>query len=65
MKRILITGGAGFIGFNAANYFKNKGLDVFVIDNLSRKGVEKNLSFLKKKITFLKLIAKIPIKSLR
>ena len=49
MKRILITEWLGFIGFNAANYFKNKGLDVFVIDNLSRKGVEKNLSFFKKK----------------
>ena len=59
MKRILITGGAGFIGFNAANYFKNKGLDVFVIDNLSRKGVEKNLSFFKKKkITFFKVFCK-------
>ena len=42
MKKILITGGAGFIGFNAAKHFKNMGLDVFVVDNLSRKGVEKN-----------------------
>jgi CDP-paratose 2-epimerase len=59
MKKILITGGAGFIGFNAAKHFKNMGLDVFVVDNLSRKGVEKNLNYIKKnKINFLKVDCK-------
>ena len=31
---ILITGGAGFIGSNAAHYFSNKGYNVIVLDNL-------------------------------
>ena len=29
MKKILITGGAGFIGVNAAHYFSNKSLKVW------------------------------------
>jgi CDP-paratose 2-epimerase len=43
---ILITGGAGFIGVNAALYFANNGWNVTVLDNLSRKGAEKNLRWL-------------------
>jgi len=55
-KKILITGGAGFIGFNSAIYFKNKNYDVYAIDDLSRKGVSKNLIKLKKnKIKFHKV----------
>jgi len=49
MKKILITGGAGFIGINSAEYFLNKGWQVFVLDNFSRKGSEKNINWLKKK----------------
>ena len=48
MKKILITGGAGFIGVNAAHYFSNNGWKVVVIDNLSRRGTESNLEWLKK-----------------
>jgi CDP-paratose 2-epimerase len=53
---ILITGGAGFIGVNAAQYFHEKGWDVIVVDNLSRRGTEDNLRWLQKKakITFHK-----------
>lgn len=47
--RILITGGAGFIGYNSAVYFKKKKHQVYVIDNLSRKGVERNFKDLKSK----------------
>ncbi len=47
MTRILITGGAGFVGCNLSNYFLEKGHDVTVFDNLSRKGTEKNLEWLK------------------
>lgn len=35
MKSILITGGAGFIGSNLAEYFVKKGIFVRIIDNLS------------------------------
>ena len=40
---MLITGGAGFIGSNAARFFAARGWDVTVLDNLSRRGVEHNL----------------------
>ena len=45
--KILITGGAGFIGANSVNYFAGKGHQVVVFDDLSRKGSEKNLKWLK------------------
>ena len=47
-KRILITGGAGFIGINTAEYFLSKKYKVILFDNLSRKGSEENLKWLKK-----------------
>jgi len=34
--KILITGGAGFVGSHAAEYFANKGNEVICYDNLSR-----------------------------
>lgn len=45
-KRILITGGAGFIGINTAARFIKRGYGVTIFDNLSRKGVEHNLIWL-------------------
>lgn len=47
-KRILITGGAGFIGVNAARYFVKKGWHVIVFDNFSRRGTDINIRELKK-----------------
>lgn len=35
MKKVLITGGAGFIGSNVALKLREKGVDVTVLDNLS------------------------------
>ncbi len=35
MTKILITGGAGFIGSNLVEYFLNKGYEVTVLDNFS------------------------------
>ena len=32
--KILITGGAGFIGSHIAEHFYNKGEEVFILDNL-------------------------------
>ncbi len=46
--RVLITGGAGFIGTNLAHALSNAGHDVCVLDNLSRKGVTDNLAWLRR-----------------
>lgn len=45
--KTIITGGAGFIGSNAASRYLQRGDEVVVIDNLSRQGGEKNLEWLK------------------
>lgn len=45
--KLLIVGGAGFIGTNSAEYFLKKGHEVTLLDDLSRKGSEKNIEFLK------------------
>jgi len=44
--KILITGGAGFIGVNSAYYFAKKGHRVVIFDNLSREGSGKNLKWI-------------------
>ena len=44
--RILITGGAGFIGINAARRFVERGHEVLLYDNLSRPGNRQNLAWL-------------------
>jgi CDP-paratose 2-epimerase len=49
MASILITGGAGFIGTNSAVHFAERGWDVTIVDNLSRRGTERNLSWLQQK----------------
>ena len=51
-KRILITGGAGFIGCNAARFFRTRNWSVTVLDNLSRQGTENNLGWLRDSTTF-------------
>jgi CDP-paratose 2-epimerase len=45
--RILITGGAGFIGANAAAHFKAQGFDVRCVDNFSRRGAADNAIWLR------------------
>jgi CDP-paratose 2-epimerase len=45
-RTVLVTGGAGFIGTNLASRLAAQGRRVMIYDNLSRKGVEKNLSWL-------------------
>jgi CDP-paratose 2-epimerase len=57
-RRILITGGAGFLGVNAALRMIDDGWRVTVLDNLSRPGTERNLRWLinehPAEITFIK-----------
>src|SRR5260370_33239046 len=48
MKSILITGGAGFIGVNAARHFHERGWAVTILDNLSRHGASENLNWLRR-----------------
>src|SRR6516225_10169100 len=45
--KIILTGGAGFIGCNAAARWIKRGDNVVVIDDLSRRGSDKNLEWLK------------------
>ena len=56
MKKMFITGGAGFIGSNAAYYFYKKKWQVYIFDNLSRKGALYNIKRLKKEtsVRFIK-----------
>ncbi len=42
LKKILITGGSGFLASNVADFFSEKGLNVTILDT-------KKSSFLKKK----------------
>jgi len=43
--RILVTGGAGFIGSHVALRFSQRGAQVVLFDNLSRLGAEHNLAW--------------------
>ena len=45
--RVLITGGAGFIGSNAVHRFLQRGAQVTIYDNLSRRGSASNLDWLR------------------
>ncbi|MDD3089486.1 MAG: SDR family NAD(P)-dependent oxidoreductase [Candidatus Omnitrophica bacterium] len=45
--KILVTGGAGFIGCNIAKFYLGKGAEVVIVDDLSRKGTPSNLEWLK------------------
>ncbi len=55
--KVLITGGAGFIGCNAASRYLRRGDKVVVVDDLSRLGAYENLEWLKSQglLTFLKV----------
>jgi CDP-paratose 2-epimerase len=48
-RTAVITGGAGFIGVNAAEAFIRDGWHVILFDNLSRKGTDLNLRYLRQR----------------
>lgn len=45
----LITGGAGFIGSNYADHLLSRRVTVTILDNLSRRGADRNLAWLREK----------------
>lgn len=45
--KVIITGGAGFIGTNAASRFLRRGDRVVILDNLARQGAERNIAWLR------------------
>jgi len=51
-KKVVVTGGAGFIGSHIVEYWSKQNADVLVLDNL-RSGFEKNLNGFKN-VTFVK-----------
>ena len=52
-KKILITGGAGYIGQNLISFFLKKNYKIYVIDNLS---TSKTLNqYIKQKVNFYKI----------
>ncbi len=50
--KVMITGGLGFIGVNTAIGFFDRGDEIFILDNMSRKGNIENHNMLKQRISF-------------
>jgi CDP-paratose 2-epimerase len=44
--KTIVTGGAGFIGSNAASRYLNRGRHVVIVDNFARVGVQNYLDWL-------------------
>jgi len=70
MNRVLITGGAGFIGFHLSKRLANRGFQVDILDNLSRSRMDEelcalinreNVTFTKKDITKLETWESLPL----
>ena len=48
-RRVLITGGAGFLGCNLADHFIETSHDVVIFDNFYRRGVHHNVEWLRER----------------
>lgn len=55
-KRLLITGGAGFIGVNTARHFLRLGWEVTILDNFSRKGTDITARMLEQDFPKVKIV---------
>jgi len=55
-KKLLITGGAGFIGTNSANYFADHDYEVTIFDNFMRYGTKDNVDWLLSKHPHIQII---------
>tara|TARA_X000000950_G_scaffold277437_1_gene366852 strand:- start:13332 stop:14312 length:981 start_codon:yes stop_codon:yes gene_type:complete len=53
MKKILITGGAGFIGYHLANRLSEDGYKVTILDDFSRAVKDSDLNKLSKSVSFI------------
>ena len=55
--RYLITGGAGFIGVNAAAHYARQGHRVTLLDNFSRRGTRENLEWIEREHPGVRAVA--------
>lgn len=54
-KKLLITGGAGFIGSNLTDHFASRGFEVTILDNFERFGTKDNAKWLIKRHKSIKI----------
>ena len=58
--KLLITGGAGFIGTNCSIYFRKKGYEILTVDKLGIGSVRKNLDVVESKFFKVDISRKFP-----